>query len=400
MNRIKDLLQSIWPVEFHNAGLRKEHFSQFSIPENESNPSSYHDLAKFLFAKKISPEVVMQEINGLSFFQAHVLREFYDRGLRGDDLRAWKAAGEFTFLREYAYSWLVQEKNVNPKAAMKALDGLADEGDLDKLELKAYEQYQKNESDNRAEEDKKLFALFKSKMLQKYKDAGLREEHFSKFNIHDEISNTHYLYSYEELAKKLFGKKLPPEVVMSEISGLYHYQALLLRDYYEQGLRGDDLRVWKAPGGFSSNHYSAFRWLVDEKGVDIKSAVRALDGLSRHVSDDELKKQALEQYQKTLPETKIQPEKPITGFAGLKSKWLQKYKDAGLREEHFNGFVPHRDMDNPDRSNDYDDLAKFLFAKKISPQNAIDQINGLSYAQAQVLQRYYDIGLRQGGALT
>ena len=229
-------------------GLTEHHLQELVGPNEDVKTISSAQteiLFDFIVNKNLTPEAAIQEIKNINHPELlRILRNFYDKGLRGEDLRSWKPREGKELLFSRVLKKLVEEEGVEVREAIRQLSGL----ESDKLNL-----------------------------LNEFYAKGLRKEL---------IENIEYLNEQqicEEVCNFLQESKLTSAEVTEELKSLNKNQALSLFAFYKDGLRGEQLRKWQAPNSdnnYSVDHNYALDFLIKEQKLNPAEAIQQINKLT------------------------------------------------------------------------------------------------------------------------
>jgi hypothetical protein len=212
--------------------------------------------------------------------------------------------------------------------------------------------------------------------LMKFYDAGLRGNHLRALKLYYNSSSHLREFSPDDLkvitfltSAKRGVNKLSPAEAVAEIHGLTSRQLIPLCKLYDLGLRGQVLYATQWDGT-DELLITAVSFLIDTaRGNQQLTCEQAFAEIS------------------ALNKTELEG--------------LIKYYDAGLRGEHLRALMLFYNARPWIRDFSADDLKVITFltsaergAYKLSPADAVAEMNGLNGKQLKILCKLYDLGLR------
>lgn len=293
-------------------------------------------------------EIIPAELKGLDDSQLCILENHYAAGLRGDDLRYWKAENASTKITDpqaKALAFLMSERQVSLEDAVAKITPL-NEASLDAL-MAFCEKHNMSAEDTLAETEG--LDEHQLRILDKNYAAGLRAQHLRTLKKYGIVRITDL--QARTLAFLISEHKVSLEDAVVEIARLNKASLAALMELYENGLRGENLRHGQEnQQEFTVFHKKALSVLVKEPhNMSMRCALNQIDGLNE-----------------------------FQAYA------LKENYAAGLRGGHLRDW----NSSNPISTSAHVRALYCLITERgVTPEKAIAKINSLDEEQARMLQQ-------------
>lgn len=388
LNRVAELKPGQFEIlkELYQDGLRFRHLKNWQpVPGEKWGEEQNQALRVLVMAYGVLPSDAIKEISHLHSEKLEALVKRYNKGLKSEDL------GDIPNDSLSLLTKLMIEDGFAPKDAVYTIKNklLPDQfrkikQDLDLFDLKTedLEKWQPavGEHWGKPQRDALRYLIDEKKLaptealieisqltsnqiqtLLMFYEEDLRGFHLRGWQpaVGEKWQNNNVTSAV--LTELMVKQSKLPEAAIQEISQLNSYQMQSLTKFYQNGLRGADLRAWQPATGqeWGEPQHNAIAYLIEQQNVAPAQAIAEINKLN----NDQIQT-LLNFYENGLHGTALRSWQPAAG-----QKWQNNNATFLV-------------------------LMELIVQRHLAPTDAMIEINQLNSHQIQLLTKYYKNGLR------